>query len=125
MLAAIHLKREAGVPSYEDQKPQLISLNSVKYSPKIVQETDSSGSSGVLLIRIIRLGVMNIAVTTHLREVRKSKVLTQKEVAETLLISKDSLSRYERGEQDPRLDVAIRLSKYYNVSMESLYDIQN
>lgn len=68
---------------------------------------------------------MNIAVTTHLREVRKSKGLTQKEVTEALLISKDSLSRYERGEQDPRLDVAIRLSKYYNVSMESLYDIQN
>lgn len=68
---------------------------------------------------------MNIAVTTHLREVRNSKGLTQKEVAEALLISKDSLSRYERGEQDPRLDVAIRLSKYYNVSMESLYDIQN
>ena len=66
-----------------------------------------------------------MAVTTHLREVRKSKGLTQKEVAEALLISKDSLSRYERGEQDPRLDVAIRLSKYYNVSMESLYDIQN
>lgn len=68
---------------------------------------------------------MNMAVTTHLREVRKSKGLTQKEVAEALLISKDSLSRYERGEQDPRLDIAIRLSKYYNVSMESLYDIQN
>jgi putative transcriptional regulator len=68
---------------------------------------------------------MNMAVTTHLREVRKSKGLTQKEVAEAILISKDSLSRYERGEQDPRLDVAIRLSKYYNVSMESLYDIQN
>lgn len=66
-----------------------------------------------------------MAVTTHLREVRKSKGLTQKEVADALLISKDSLSRYERGEQDPRLDVAIRLSKYYNVSMESLYDIQN
>ena len=66
-----------------------------------------------------------MAVTTHLREVRKSKGLTQKEVAEAILISKDSLSRYERGEQDPRLDIAIRLSKYYNVSMESLYDIQN
>lgn len=66
-----------------------------------------------------------MAVTTHLREVRKSKGLTQKEVADALLISKDSLSRYERGEQDPRLDVATRLSKYYKVSMEFLYDIQN
>lgn len=68
---------------------------------------------------------MNMAVTTHLREVRKSKGLTQKEVAEALLISKDSLSRYERGEQDPRLDVAIRLSKYYEVSMELLYELKD
>lgn len=68
---------------------------------------------------------MNMAVTTHLREVRKSKGLTQKEVADALLISKDSLSRYERGEQDPRLDVAIRLSKYYKVSMELLYELKD
>ena len=66
-----------------------------------------------------------MAVTTHLREVRKSKGLTQKEVADALLISKDSLSRYERGEQDPRLDVAIRLSKYYEVSMELLYELKD
>ena len=69
------------------------------------------------------MGVINITFRTHLREVRKSKGLTQKEVAEALLISKDSLSRYERGEQDPRLDVAIRLSKYYEVAMENLYSI--
>lgn len=68
---------------------------------------------------------MNMAVITHLREVRKSKGLTQKEVAEALLISKDSLSRYERGEQNPRLDVAIQLSKYYEVSMEQLYEINS
>lgn len=67
---------------------------------------------------------MNMAVTTHLREVRKSKGLTQKEVADALLISKDSLSRYERGEQDPRLDVAIRLSKYYKISMDMLFEIK-
>ena len=58
-----------------------------------------------------------------MKKTRKSKGLTQKEVAEALLISKDSLSRYERGEQDPRLDVAIRLSKYYEVSMEMLYEV--
>lgn len=65
-----------------------------------------------------------MAVTTHLREVRKSKGLTQKEVADALLISKDSLSRYERGEPDPRLDVAIRLSKYYEISMDMLFEIK-
>ena len=67
---------------------------------------------------------MNIAVTTHLREVRKSKGLTQKEVAEALLISKDSLSRYERGEQDPRLDVAIRLPYFLHYEEPQSYSFQ-
>ena len=50
-----------------------------------------------------------MSVINHLREIRMGKGLTQKEVADALSISKDSLSRYETGKQDPRLDVAIRL----------------
>ncbi|XME01970.1 helix-turn-helix transcriptional regulator [Lachnospiraceae bacterium C1.1] len=64
-----------------------------------------------------------MSVINHLREIRMGKGLTQKEVADALSISKDSLSRYETGKQDPRLDVAIRLSKYLEVSMEILYDV--
>ena len=64
-----------------------------------------------------------MSVVNHLREIRMGKGLTQKEVANALSISKDSLSRYENGKQDPRLDVAIRLSKYLEVSMEILYDV--
>ena len=64
-----------------------------------------------------------MSVINHLREIRMCKGLTQKEVADALSISKDSLSRYENGKQDPRLDVAIRLSKYLEVSMEILYDV--
>lgn len=44
-----------------------------------------------------------MAVKTYLKEARLARGLTQKQVADDLLISKDSLSRYERGEQDPRL----------------------
>ena len=64
-----------------------------------------------------------MSVINHLREIRMGKGLTQKEVADALSISKDSLSRYENVKQDPRLDVAIRLSKYLEVSMEILYDV--
>ncbi len=51
-----------------------------------------------------------MSVITNLKETRESKGLTQKEVADALCISKDILSRYERGDQDPRLEIAIRLS---------------
>lgn len=65
-----------------------------------------------------------MAITTCLKKVRMSKGLTQKDVADALLISKDSLSRYERGAQDPGLEVALRLSRYYEVSMEVLYTLE-
>ncbi len=62
-------------------------------------------------------------VINHLREARIKKGLTQKEVADALFISKDTLSRYETGKQDPRLDVAIRLSRFLDVSMDKLFDV--
>ncbi len=62
-------------------------------------------------------------VINHLRESRIEKGLTQKEVADALSISKDTLSRYETGKQDPRLDVAIRLSRFLEVSMDELFDV--
>lgn len=65
-----------------------------------------------------------MSITTCLKKVRKSKGLPQKEVADALLISKDSLSRYERGSQDPGLEVALRLSRYYEVSMDVLYALE-
>ncbi|ETP71174.1 putative transcriptional regulator [Lachnospiraceae bacterium JC7] len=62
-------------------------------------------------------------VKNNLQNTRESKGLTQKEVADALCISKDSLSRYERGIQDPRLDIAIKLSQFYQVTMEQLYEV--
>lgn len=64
-----------------------------------------------------------MSVINHLREARRRMGLTQKEVADALKISKKSLSRYERGEMDPRLDVALRLSEFYGIQMERLYEL--
>lgn len=64
-------------------------------------------------------------VRTHLQEARKAKGLTQREVADALFISKDSLSRYEWGEQEPGLETAMRLSQYYQVAMDKLFEIDD
>ena len=42
-----------------------------------------------------------------------------------MFISKDSLSRYERGEQEPGLEVAMRLSRYYEVAIDKLFEIDD
>ncbi|WP_108775659.1 helix-turn-helix domain-containing protein [Lactimicrobium massiliense] len=64
-------------------------------------------------------------VRTHLQEARKARGLTQREAAGALFISKDSLSRYERGEQEPGLEGAMRLSRYHEVAIDKLFEIDD
>ena len=56
----------------------------------------------------------------RLRQVRKQKGLTIKEVAEDTLISITNLSRYETENADPRRETWIRLADYYDVPVAYL-----
>lgn len=55
-----------------------------------------------------------------LREIRKKKKLNQQRVALDLNITREALSHYENGRRDPSLAMLIRLSKYFNVSIDYL-----
>ena len=53
-------------------------------------------------------------------EARKSKGLTQFQVAEKISISPRNYQRYEKGECIPRLDTAVKLSVVLSIPLESL-----
>lgn len=53
-------------------------------------------------------------------ELRKKKGLTQKELADELNTSDKSVSRWETGNSYPDLDMIFHISKYFNVSFNSL-----
>lgn len=55
-----------------------------------------------------------------LSEIRKLKNLNQQKVAMDLNISRESLSYYENGKRSPDVDMLIRLSDYFNVSIDYL-----
>ncbi len=55
-----------------------------------------------------------------LREIRKRKRLNQLKVALDLNISRESLSYYENGKRSPDVEMLIKLSKYFNVSIDYL-----
>lgn len=55
-----------------------------------------------------------------LREIRKKKKLNQQRVALDLNITREALSHYENGRRDPSLAMLIRLSEYFNVSIDYL-----
>lgn len=56
----------------------------------------------------------------RLRELRKEKGLTLEDVSERLEITSMSLSRYERGEREPKGEILFKLAKMYEVTPDYL-----
>ena len=60
-----------------------------------------------------------------LKELRKSKGLTQKQLAEQLNITTGALANYECGSRQPRTrDDWVSIANYFNVSVDYLMDNQ-
>lgn len=55
-----------------------------------------------------------------LKELRKSKGMTQKEVAHDLNITDRTYGHYETGKREPSIDMLIEIAKYYNISIDVL-----
>ncbi len=55
-----------------------------------------------------------------LREIRRKKKLNQQRVAFDLNITREALSHYENGRRDPSLAMLVRMSEYFNVSIDYL-----
>lgn len=55
-----------------------------------------------------------------LREIRKKKRLSQLKVAMDLCISREALSYYENGKRSPDIDMLVKLSEYFDVSIDYL-----
>ncbi len=55
-----------------------------------------------------------------LKEMRKKKKYSQLKVAMDLSISREALSYYENGKRSPDIDMLVKLSRYFNVSIDYL-----
>ncbi len=56
----------------------------------------------------------------QLQELRKSKGLTQEELAEALFVSRTAVSKWESGRGYPSLDSLKQISRYFAVSIDEL-----
>ena len=54
---------------------------------------------------------------TMLKILRKKNRITQKELAAALHISQTSVSKYERGESEPDLEMVIKMSDFFGVTI--------
>lgn len=61
----------------------------------------------------------------RLKEARKAKKLTQKELAERLGITENNIGHYENGRNKPPFEIILKLCMELDVSADWLLDIQN
>ena len=61
-------------------------------------------------------------IGTFLKELRKEKGLTQEQLAETLNVSRRTVSRWETGSNLPDLDLLAEMSDLYQVDLRELLD---
>jgi len=55
-----------------------------------------------------------------IRDLRKQKGITQKELAQLLQLSESTIGMYERNERQPDYNSLIRIADYFNVSTDFL-----
>ena len=55
-----------------------------------------------------------------MKEMRKRKKYSQLKVAMDLAISREALSYYETGKRSPDVEMLVKLSRYFNVSIDYL-----
>lgn len=58
----------------------------------------------------------------RLKEIRKSKGISQLKLAMDLNTNQNTISRYETGEREPGINELIKIADYFNVSIDYLLD---
>ena len=59
-------------------------------------------------------------IGTFLKELRKEKDLTQEQLAETLNVTRRTVSRWETGSNMPDLDLLVEMADFYEVELREL-----
>lgn len=58
----------------------------------------------------------------RLKEIRKSKGMSQLKLAIELNTNQNTISRYETGEREPGIAELIRIADYFNISVDYLLE---
>lgn len=66
-----------------------------------------------------------MAVSDRLASIRKEKKMSQLDLANKVSLHTNAIGRYERGEAIPSVDVAIKLAKALEVSLDYLTGLTN
>jgi transcriptional regulator with XRE-family HTH domain len=72
-----------------------------------------------LLLQIITMSVFS----DNIRFLRGKKIITQQDLADLLIITRSRYVSYEDGRSEPPIEVLLKISKFFNVSIDLLVSV--
>lgn len=66
-----------------------------------------------------------MTVVNNLKDIREQHHWNQEQLASFIGTNRESIGRYERGERNPSLETALRLSARLNVTVNELFQLND
>ena len=66
-----------------------------------------------------------MAVKCNLKQIRTDRNLQQSEVGAAVQTDGRTISRYETGERCPNMEMALRLSAYFKLSINEIFELDD
>ena len=60
----------------------------------------------------------------NIKELRKGKSLRQEDLAEILGVTRQTIIAIENNKYDPTLELAMKISKYFEVSVNEIFQLE-
>ena len=64
-------------------------------------------------------------MNNNLKNLRKIKNVSQNDLADALSVSRQTINSIENGKFDPSLTLAIKLTRYFNVSIDEIFTYED
>lgn len=61
----------------------------------------------------------------NLKKLRESKGLSQEKLGDNLGVSRQTINSIENGKFDPSLTLAIKLTKFFDKPIDSIFELEN
>ena len=62
-----------------------------------------------------------LGMDNNLKDLRKLKNVSQNDLADALSVSRQTINSIENGKFDPSLTLAMKLTRYFEVSLEDIF----
>lgn len=64
-------------------------------------------------------------IENQVKKFRKQKDITQAQLAKNLDVSRQTVNAIETGKYDPSLELALKISEFFNTDVEELFKLED